>query len=104
MAIAYNIVARRPDMGRNTVDITLDGSYASNGYLLSASQMGMSSIDSVDSYQTTGEGFTALYVASTGKLKMFKSAGAAGQHTECTSGDLTSSMKVRADVYGTPVL
>ena len=105
MAIAYNIVARRPDVGRTIVDVTLDGSYSSGGYVLDPKQLGMLvAPDSVDPYFTTGEGFTPNYTASTQKLKIFKSAGAAGQHTEASSGDLTSSMKVRCDVAGTPTL
>ena len=47
---------------------------------------------------------TASYVASTGKLKIFKNAAGAGQFTEAVSGDLTSSMKVRCDTAGTALL
>jgi len=104
MAIAYTVVSRRPDVSRMVIDVTLDGSYASGGYVLDPKQMGFISVDAVDAGMATGEGFTATYTTATGKLKMFKSAGAAGQHTECASGDLTSSMKVRCDVTGTPLL
>jgi hypothetical protein len=104
MAIAYTRVASRPDVGRTVVDVTLDGSYASNGYLLDPKQMGMISIDGIDASFTTGEGFNANYIASTGKLKLFKNAAGAGAFTEGVSGDFTSSMKVRCDVTGTPLL
>ena len=104
MAIAYTIVSKRPDVGRMIVDVTLDGSYASPGYLLDPKQMGMLSIDGVDAAFTSGEGFNANYVASTGKLKLFKNAAGAGQFTEGANTDFTTSMKVRCDVAGTPML
>jgi hypothetical protein len=103
MAIAYTVVARYPDQRKTVVDITLDGSYASGGYALDNRQLGLiQAPDSVDPYMVTGDGFTPTFVASTNKLKIFKSAGAAGAHTECVAGDLTSSVKVRCDVTGVP--
>ena len=104
MAIAYTVVAKRPDAGRTVVDVTLDGSYASGGYALDPKQMGMISIDGVDASFTTGEGFAANYIASTGKLKLFKNAAGAGAFTEGANTDFTSSIKVRCDVTGTPLL
>lgn len=105
MAIAYAINPNsRRDCGRTTVDITLDGSYPANGYVISAASCGMFSIDSLDAWFTTGEGFACAYIGSSGKLKMFKNAAGAGAFTECANTDLTSAMKVRCDVAGTPIL
>lgn len=104
MAIAYTRVASYPDKYQIVTDITLDGSYSSGGYLLDPKQLGVLAIDHVDANVVTGEGFTPTYVASTGKLKMLKSAGAAGQHAEAVAGDLTSSIKVRCNVTGRPIL
>ena len=58
----------------------------------------------LDASTVTGEGFQRTYVASTGRLKMMNSAGAAGPQAECAAGDLTSSIKVRASVTGRPIL
>ena len=104
MAIAYATVARYPDKYQIITDITADGSYAAGGYLLSAAQLGVLGIDAVDVDSITGDGFTGHYVSSTGKLKIFKSAGAAGQHTECVSGDLSTANKFRLTVTGKPIL
>lgn len=103
MAIAYTRVASYPDKYVNIVDITLDGSYASGGYLLDPKQLGLLAIDSIAGYMTTGEGFDCSYVSSTTKLKFWK-VGAAGAKTECASGDLTSSMKCRVEATGRPIL
>jgi hypothetical protein len=104
MAIAYTQVASYPDMRTTVYDITLDGSYASGGYAVTAASLGVLGIDSLDCNWATGEGFTAAYVTSTGKIKCFKNAAGAGAFTECVNTDLTSSMKVRVTVIGKPIL
>jgi|GraSoiStandDraft_16_1057320.scaffolds.fasta_scaffold4266425_2 hypothetical protein len=104
MAIAYTRVASYPDKYQIITDVTADGSYASGGYLLDAKQLGVLAIDAVDATSVTGDGLTITYVSSTGKLKVFKSAGAAGQHTEVVSGDLTTANKFRCNVTGRPIL
>lgn len=103
MAIAYTRVQSYPDSYTNIVDVTLDGSYASGGYVLDPKALGVLAIDAIDASFVTGEGFVPEYVASSSKLKIFK-VGAAGAMTECASGDLTSSMKVRCTVLGRPIL
>lgn len=104
MAIAYTRVASYSDNNQTIIDVTLDGSYASGGYLLDARQMGVLNIDDIQASVVTGEGFIPTYVASTGKLKLAKSAAGATAFTECAAGDLTSSIKVRCSVTGHPIL
>jgi hypothetical protein len=105
MAIAYSIVRRMPDMQKAIVDITLDGAYGAGGYALNNNQMGMlAAPDMVDADIKTGQGFTPIWNQSTGKLQMFKSAGAAGAHTECVAGDLTNAVIVRCEVTGIPLV
>lgn len=104
MAIVYTRVASYPDKYENVVDITLDASYAANGYLINAAQCGMSSITNIDGNMSTGEGFGMTYVASTGKLKIFKSSAGAAAFTEVSNTDLTTAMKARVTVTGIPAL
>ena len=105
MAIAYTKVASRPDLGRATYDITLDTSYPAGGYVLSASQMGMLSVDNVVPVVTTTEAVMPTYTSGTAKLKFYKTGSAlSGVFAEIASTDVTASTKVRVDVTGTPVL
>jgi hypothetical protein len=104
MAIAYTTVAKRPDLGRATVDVTLDTSYPANGYVLSASQLGMISVDNVVPVMSTTEGVLPVYTAASAKLKIYKATGTATPFTEIASTDVTASTKVRCDVTGTPIL
>jgi hypothetical protein len=52
----------------------------------------------------TAQGFLPVWDQTANKLKMFKSAGAAGALAECASADLSSSVVIRAEVTGTPIL
>ena len=104
MAIAYATVARYPDRYNVITDITCDGAYAAGGYALTASQLGVLSIDGADAESVTGDGFTPCYVASTGKLKIFKSAAVAGQHTEAVAADLSTANKFRLTVTGKAIV
>jgi len=105
MSIAYNIVRRLPDQNKTIVDITLDGSYASGGYALAPASLGMlQAPDMIDPDVKTGQGFTPIWNQTTGKLQMFKSAGSAGAHAECASGDLSSAVVVRLEVTGIPLI
>jgi hypothetical protein len=99
MALAYNVVKKLPLSSKTIVDITLDNAYPANGYVLSNTGLGvLDSPHMVDLDIKTAQGFTPVWDQVNSKLKMYKSAGAAGQHTECASADLTSSVVVRAEV------
>jgi hypothetical protein len=105
MAIAYNVVRRMPDVQKTIVDITLDGAYPAGGYALTNAQLGMlSTPDMVDPVIITAQGFTPDWDKTNNKLKMFKSAGVAGAHTECANTDLSSAVVVRCEVTGVPML
>lgn len=104
MAIAYKTVRALPDVYKAIIDITLDASYASGGYALSNSSLGMlAKPDMLDFEVRTGDGFVPRWDQANNKLKMFK-VGAAGALTECVNTDLTASVVVRAEVTGTPIL
>lgn len=99
MALAYSVVHKLPLSQKAIVDITLDNAYPANGYVLSNASMGVLGAPSmVDCDVKTAQGFTPVWDQVNAKLKMYKSAGAAGQHTECASADLTSSVVIRAEV------
>ena len=105
MAIAYNIVRKMPDQSKVVVDITLDGAYDGVGYLLSHVGLGLASApDMVDLDVQTGQGFTPVWNKATGKLVMYKSAGAAGAHAQCAAGDLSNAVIVRAECIGVPLI
>jgi hypothetical protein len=104
MALAYTLIRKMPDLSKMIVDITLDGAYAAGGYLLSNPSLGMyAAPDMVDPQVRTGQGFVPLWNQVTGKLMMFKSAGAAGPQAECAAGDLSNAVTVRCEVTGTPL-
>jgi hypothetical protein len=110
MAITYNIVRRMTDQSKAIVDITLDANYAAGGYALTPSAMGMiqtnpaTTPDMVDPQVITGQGFTPQWNQGTNKLQMFKTgAGLSGALAECVNTDLSSAVKVRCEVTGTPM-
>lgn len=106
MAITSTILKAYPDKRQTVVELTLDASsYASGGIPLTNAQLGMlSAPDAVTGEFSTGEGFNPTWVVSTSKLKIYKSAAGATAFTECVAADFSTSMKVRLDVTGTPVL
>jgi hypothetical protein len=104
MAIAIARVRSQPDSQRIISDVTLDGSYASGGYAVTAGQLGLLTIDHMNAWFRGGEGFIAEYIPSTGKIKCLKSAGAAGAMAECVAGDLSTANVVRVEAIGAPVL
>lgn len=104
MAVALATVKHSPDLRRRIVDVTLDGSYAAGGYALTASQLGVLTIDNINASMVSGHGFVPQWVSSTGKLKVYKSAGSAAALTECANTDLSTSNVVRCEVIGPPVL
>lgn len=99
MAIAYSVVQKLPLAYKTIVDITLDNAYPANGYALANASMGILGAPSMlDLDVKTAQGFTPVWDQANNKLKMFKSAGAAGAHAECASADLSSAVVVRAEV------
>lgn len=104
MAIAYAVVERRPDIGRNIIDITLDGSYTAGGYALDNGSMGMLSnptgMDLTYVHATATNDFVPVWDPANNKLKVFKSGTADATLNECVGANITSSHKVRATVYG----
>lgn len=104
MAFVYSIVRKNPLAHKTQVQCVLDGSsYASGGVPFTNAQLGvLGNPDSVDAYVTSGEGFSANWVASTGKVKLFKNAAGAGQFTEVAAGDLSTSTILRLDVNANP--
>lgn len=113
MALAYarvtggpgpGSIGFRPDQGMTVTDVTLDGSYPANGYPLSNQSLGLlANPSSVDLDVGTAQGFTPVWDTTNNKLKMFKSAGAAGAHAECVAGDLSTAVVVRVTCRG-PVI
>lgn len=105
MAISYAQVDWRPDLGRMTTDITLDGSYGAGGYALDNASLGLLSaatdMNCTYTHATATSTNMAVYDAANNKLKVFE-VGSAGPAVECTSGDITSSHKVRVTAFGTP--
>lgn len=95
----------RPDQGMTVTDVTLDGSYSSGGYALSNASLGLlANPSSIDLDVGTAQGFTPVWDTANHKLKMFKSAGAAGAHAECAAGDLSTAVVVRLTCRGAVVV
>lgn len=104
MAVTITKIVAYPDKYQTIVDMAGDGSYPANGYVLDPKACGVLSVDAVDCSFTTGEGFSACWIASTGKVKAFKNAAGAGAYAEIAAGDWTSSVKCRLSITGKPVL
>lgn len=104
MALVYTRVAAYPDKYQSIYDLTLDAAYPANGYVLDPKQLGVLSIDNLSASFVTGEGLQAVYIASTSKLKIYKSAAGATAFTEIANTDVSTSVKVRVDVSGRPIL
>jgi hypothetical protein len=108
MAIAYAAVERRPDIGRAITDITLDGSYSAGGYALDNAQLGLlaqaQNMDLTYVHATATSDFVPVYDPANNKIKVFVSGTAGATLNEATSGQITSSHKIRATVHGTPRL
>lgn len=104
MAISIATVRKDPDVRRNIFDITLDASYASGGYAVTAAQMGVLAIDNLNATMTSAQGFYPQWNNSTQKLKLYKNAAGAGALAECVNTDLSTSNIVRVEVQGNPIL
>jgi hypothetical protein len=110
MAIAYDIVSKgvAGNMRQNVVDITLDGSYASGGYALTAASLGVANIFVVIAQMKTGENLLPQYNHATGKLEILKGASTttvttgSGAFSELATNDTyaSSSVVVRCLVIG----
>ena len=106
MAFAFATIARNLDKRETITEITLDASsYASGGIPVTNAQLGMlATPDHVNCEFSTGEGFNPEYIASTNKIKVYKNAAGAGAFTECVAGDFSTSMKLRVQAHGNPVV
>ena len=105
MAIALSVVARRPDLRENIVDMTADGSYASGGYAIAPKDVGMLSIDSIEAYEKTGQGNIAQWDPTNSKLRVFQTGAAlSGVLSEAIAGDLSTANVFRLVVKGTPAM
>jgi len=102
MAIAYDIVTKgvAGNMRINVVDVTLDGSYASGGYALTAAGLGMARIFHINAEMKTGENLLAQYNHTSGKLEILKGASTvtvttgSGAFSELATNDTYASTSV----------
>lgn len=109
MAIAYSVTDRRPDVGRNVVVITLDGSYGAGGYALDNASMGLignpTNVDCSNYVHATATSANvAQWDKTNNKVKIFEGNTATNPLVECVSGDITSGHSIVAVVTGTPRL
>lgn len=105
MAAAFSIVKKRPDLRETIVDMTADASYPAGGYPVTPANVGLFTVDSIESYQKGGAGNLAQYDPANAKVKIFQTGAAlSGAFSEAIAADLSASDVFRLVCKGDPIL
>ena len=108
MAISYALVSRDPTSNKTVTDITLDGSYSAGGYAVTAAGLGVvqlpANMDLTYIHATATNDFVPVWDPTNSKIKIFCSGTASATLNECTSGQITSSHKIRVTSHAPIVL
>lgn len=108
MALVFTPVSTsRPDMGETFTDLTLDGTSYSSGFTVSAANVRMNNVDSMDVVSQTGSAMAPAsfhYDKTNGKLRAYRQGAAAGVLTEASAADFSTSMILRVRAKGQPTL
>src|SRR5215210_8659798 len=104
MAAVFTRAKAYPAANMTITDLTADGSYPANGYPVTARDLGLRSIDSVQAYERTVQGNVAQFDVTNSKLKIFQTGAAlSGLLSEAIAGDLSTANVFRLVAHG-PVI